>query len=182
MRVNIATLKAAFEAAKIGSARFVSVKNYRNQQGEVSNYLIQLGMKYEEQREKDIVKLMAVSFEGVKELVRREMLASKLDNTTNEYRTNGSFGQLDAYEELCENVKIHKGKEELYLKAFLVQKDVLVSVESKRVHGYKTMAKYIVSKELDLTTDKYRLFRFSNMEKTQVGINGRIIEITYPSC
>src|SRR5688572_26436947 len=87
MRVNIATLKTAFEAAKIGSARFVSIKNYHNQHGEISNYLINLGMKYADQRDKDINKLMMVSFEGVKEVVRREMLAAKMDNTTDAYRT-----------------------------------------------------------------------------------------------
>lgn len=180
--LNLQIIQTIFEAAKIGTAQFVYVKNYKNQQGEVSNYLINLGMSYNEQRLKDIEKLENVSFPDniIKEVARKELLESKIKNTSDETRTAASKAQLDAYLELCSNVKLHKESYELHLKSFLVNKEVIEAVEYKEVNSApKTIAKKAIGKELKLSTDRYRQFKFANMDKTQISINGDKIEITY---
>lgn len=178
--MQLSVIQTIFEAAKVGTAKFVHVRNYKNQQGEVSNYLINLGMSFSEQRQKDVIKLLAVSYEGTKEIARRELLASKDDNTKDETRTVASQAQIDAYETLCNNVRIHKATFELHLSAFLVKKTVIEAIQYKTVNSAeKTLAKKAIEKELDLATAKYRTFKFSNMDQTVISINGDQIEITY---
>jgi hypothetical protein len=182
MANDINVIKTIFEAAQIGKAQFVYIKNYRNQQGEVSNYLINLGMSYDEQRLKDIAKLEAKKFEQdtIKEIARREMLDSKIKNTSDETRTNASKAQIDAYLELCNNVKLHKESFELHMKSFLVKKEIIIPGVYKPVNSSdKTIAKRQIGKELDLSTDNYRQFKFANMDQTVISINGEKIEITY---
>jgi hypothetical protein len=179
---DINVIKTIFEAAQIGKAQFVYVKNYRNQQGEVSNYLINLGMSFDEQRLKDIAKLENKQYEQntIKEIARLELLDSKIKNTSDETRTKASEAQINAYLELCKNVKLHKDTFELHLKSFLVKKEVIQAVQYKEVaSSKKTIAKRSIEKELDLSTAKYRQFKFTNMDQTVISINGEKIEITY---
>jgi len=179
---NINVIKTIFEAAKIGKAQFVYIKNYRNQKGELSNYLINLGMVFSEQRLKDIEKLKAVTYpeDTVKEIARLERLDSMIKNTSDETRTNASKAQIDAYLELCANVRLHKESYELHLKSFLVKKEVIEAIAYPEVNSSpKTIAKRKIGQELNLSTDKFRDFKFANMNKTVISINGDKIEITY---
>jgi hypothetical protein len=110
------------------------------------------------------------------------MLDSKIKNTSDETRTKASEAQINAYVELCQNVKIHKDSFELHLKSFLVKKEVIEAVQYKPVDSRpKTLAKKAIEKELNLSTAKYRQFKFSNMDQTVISINGEQIEITYPA-
>lgn len=180
---NLAVIQTIFEAAKVGKAQFVFVRNYRNEEGEISNYLINLGMKYSEQREKDIEKLKQISFKEeniLLEEARLKLLESHTKNTTDTTRTNASQAQIDAYLVLCDNVKLCKSQYSLHMFGFLVTKTVIQAIQYKAVNSSAlTLAKKNVQKKLDLSTSKFRNFKFEHMENTVVSINGEQIEITY---
>jgi hypothetical protein len=172
------TIKLLSEAFKVNSPKFVSIRNYRNAEGEIANYLINLGVDYTSQRDKDIEKLTKVSYRDEsmnKEIARLELLTSMINNKHDTTRSAGSQAQLDAYHRLHKNIRIHEVKGELYLFGMVVKKEVIKAANVR--HSWTI--KDTVKKELNLRTRRCRQFKFSNLSGTVICINNNAIEITY---
>lgn len=128
-------IKAVKEAVEksITGVSFVSVKNYTNSKGEVSNNLINIGIKYESAKKKDIAFLNELNIEkaiaehGLKsdksllEEARKDLMVSFIKP-----EVNRSNGQKDAYTVIFEGVKVHNTTGVLYLYGYREKKDVLV--------------------------------------------------------
>lgn len=121
---------------------FVSIKEYTNKQGEVSNQTINIGASYENAKKADIATLEALDVtdatHGFKsgvlllEQARRELIEAFLN--PNE---NISNGQKDAYTHIpnCSGLKVHNEKGLLYLYGNRINKTVLVEGTYKTVNS-----------------------------------------------
>jgi flagellar biosynthesis component FlhA len=180
--LNTNFLQAIVELSKISSGcKFVSIRNYRNNEGEVSNYLINVGLSVQDQKEKDLVKLNEAKFENpLLEKARIEMIETKTKNLNKETASNQSLAQTDAYVSIAPNVRLHKETYSFKVTGFKVKKEVIVPIEYKAVNSSPlTIAKKKVGKEINLLMDNFRQFSFENMENTTIKLNGETIEVTY---
>lgn len=137
-------IKAVKEAVEksITGVSFVSVKNYTNSKGEVSNNLINIGIKYESAKKKDIAFLNELNIEkavkefGLKseisllEQARKDLMVSFIKP-----EVNRSNGQKDAYTVIFEGVKVHNTTGVLYLYGYREQKTVIQKGEYKEVNS-----------------------------------------------
>jgi len=131
---------------------FVSVKNYTNNEGEVSNYVINIGADYGNAKESDTVfladakNLSEIEFGSVapySEDARIALLKANLKPS------NQSIAQTDAYTTICPNVRIHNETGRLYVFGFKISKTVLVPVVYPTVHSSAlTIAKEKIRKVL----------------------------------
>jgi len=179
---NIQELKVAYEAGTITTPQFVSIRNYRNQHGEVSNYLINLGVSYKKVVERDLMLMQFVdvnSFEfdsnipqNVRERAFNELLESLSANSKDsiDQHTNASSSQIELYNKVIQNVKQHIHNEMLYLHGMLIKKTVVTPGEyPQRNKRILTRAKDTIRRVL--STSKYRHFFLSNI--TNIKINGK---------
>ena len=158
--------------------QFISLKNYRNQEGELSDYVLIAGFDYERARQKDIVRLMSVSYEGLKEVARREMLAALDDNSNAETRSAASQAQIDAYRHIGKNSKIHIASMSVKIWAFCRAKKVLEPVTYKPVKSRElTILKNRIKKELRMSTPNYRCFTLKEIVGAK--ISGQHLEIVH---
>lgn len=166
--------KMLVELAKVKTPKFVSVKNYENNEGEVSDYVINLGVSYESLVKKDIAALAEMKLTGIKEQARIALLMALASNQ-GEFRSNQSKGQRDAYIEILPNVRLHKDSGRLFVRGFRISKTVLIEGNYKSVNSADlTIAKNKIRKEL--STPKYRQFAMDKI--SQVRMNGETLEIS----
>ena len=163
---NLHEFKTAMEAGKIEKPTFVSIRNYTNKNGETSNYLINLGTDFLNAKLEDIAFLQFVtpeSFdmpEDIKpyaEQAHTALLESAIKNASEdvEEHTTMSRTQIELYDYIAPNVKIHKEKEIIYVTGMLVTKKVITEGEyPTRNSRPLTKAKNIIRREL--RTGKYR--------------------------
>jgi hypothetical protein len=171
--------------SQIKTPSFVRILNYTNDKaGEVSNYTINLGVKYENAKQSDAEFLLDT--ENIKnvdfgsEVVKaasveawNEMLESRLAPTAKTQAQ--SDGQSDAYVTLCPNVRLHIAEQRIFIYGFVVKKDVLVEGIYKSVNSSaKTLAKRKIEKHLKAT--QFRQFAFDKLQSVKV--KGEEIEIT----
>jgi len=159
--------------AKQHGARFVSVKGYQNNEGEVSDYVINTGIEYENIVLRDIEKLKAIQYnDELKEKARMELLSSLEQNLTAETRSNQSEAQRDSYTHITPNIKVHNGTNELYVVGQRVHKKVLVPVERKPTNKRAlTLKKDEIKKELGLGTGNYRNFKLGKIAEMRISGN-----------
>lgn len=113
----------------ITGVSFVSIKNYTNTKGEVSNNLINVGIRYEVAKAKDIeflenINLNEYTFKSPLALIeeaRKELIASFIAPDENR-----SKGQTDAYTTIFAGVKVHNETGVLYVYGYRESKTVLV--------------------------------------------------------
>lgn len=113
----IALVKAAVSNSLTGVS-FFSIKNYTNKNGEVANHLINVGMKYETAKKKDIEFLENLNFaehdfkspNTLIEAARLELIAAfkKPDAVRSE-------AQKDAFTPIFAGVKVHNETGVLYI-------------------------------------------------------------------
>jgi len=160
---------------------FVSLQ-YRNQEGELSKRLLNVGAKFDNAKKDDIKKLD----EGVAFIPSDRYSRADWDLALSELKTSlitpnkvRSDAQKDAYVFLNEDnhsVKFNPTTMEVYLFAKSERKEVLQPGNYKTVKSApKTLAKNAIKKEY-LKTDKFRTFIIKNMRGT-VKVNGEILEI-----
>lgn len=168
--------------SQIKTPSFIRIINYSNDKGggEVANYTINIGIKFENAKASDKAwlqdekNLALVDFGSADIAVhatsaRLEMLASHLK------QNNQSKAQTDAYETLCPNVRLHKEKQRIYIYGFVVRKDVIVEGNYKSVDSDTlTIAKRKIGDHLKAT--KFRQFAFDKL--ASVKVKGEEIEIT----
>jgi len=164
--------------SKIFGCSFISLKNYESStSGEISNHTINIGFSYENAVKKDIEILKATSYgkDELLEAARKEVLTS-LENTLNGNLSNQSKGQIDAYIHVSKAVKLHIDKEELYIYGMAISKSILREGVYKKVNSRPlTLAKKEISRELNLSTSKYRMFKFSNL--MELKISGKVLSM-----
>jgi hypothetical protein len=157
---------------------FVSITGYTNQNGEISNNLINVGASYEKAKAKDIetlrnadlTKLVANSNQLDLNIARTELINSLIK--PNENRSNG---QKDVYTNIATGLKVHDETGEIYVWGFRENKTVVQKGEYKTVNSSaKTIAKKELKKLLELRTDKFTQYKISEMSKMK--LNGEILE------
>jgi hypothetical protein len=182
MQTNISEIaKLVAIISQIKTPSFVRILNYSNDkgQGEVADYTINLGIKYENAKASDIEFLRnPLNLENVDfgksvqwaQTARLEMLESRTKVVNRQ-----SEAQSDAYITLCPNVRLHIAKQRIYIYGFVVRKDVTVKGNYATVDSSPlTLAKKKIEKELKAT--QFRQFAFDKL--ASVKVKGEEIEIT----
>lgn len=107
---------------------FIAVKNYTNEFGEVSNYVLNIGASYANAKESDTETLKvkenftAIEFGSVA-LYSEEARIALLN--ANLKPSKQSKAQTDAYTTICPNVRMHNETGRLYVFGFRISKTVL---------------------------------------------------------
>ena len=160
---------------------FVSLQ-YRNQEGELSKRLLNVGAKFENAKKDDIKTLdQGVAFIPSERYSRADwdLALAELKKSLIAPDKVRSDAQKEAYVYLNEDnhsVKFNPTTMEVYLFAKSERKEVLQAVPYKAVNAApKTIAKNTIKSEY-LKTDKFRTFIIKNMRGT-VKVNGEILEI-----
>jgi hypothetical protein len=154
--------------------KFIAVKNYRNNEGEVSNYVINIGVDYGKAKQADTEKLKdAANFaglEGYSDAARIALLEASLKPSKQ------SKAQSDAYTQLCDNIRMHNETGRLYVNGFKISKTVVDAIEYPEVNSSAlTIAKNIIRKELKAT--KFRQFCFDKL--VEIRMNGETLEFDF---
>lgn len=178
---NLQEFKIAVEAGQIEKPTFVSLRNYTNKHGETSNYLINLGTNYQNAKLEDVAFLEFIdtnAFDVAEDLkphmenAHAALLEAAVKNASEDVaeHTKMSQTQIETYDTIAPNVKIHKEKETLYLTGMLVSKKIVVEGTYPVVNSRPlTKAKNVIRREL--RTSKYRQFFLS--EIGNIKINGK---------
>lgn len=155
---------------------FVSIKGYENSFGEISNNLINIGVNYEKAKKDDVKTLENIDLTTVQtktDLITLEKVRTELINELIKPNENRSYGQIDAYTNICTGLKVHNESGEIYIWGFRVKKTVVKegvypTVNSKPI----TIAKNELRKYLK--TSKFTQYKVSNIEK--MTLNGDTLE------
>lgn len=154
--------------------KFVAIKGYQNQEGEVSNYLINTGVKYANLVKKDIEFLKNLKTENeLSEKARLELLTALEKNRNEETASAGSLAQKDAYTYLTPSLRICIANNTLQIVGYREQKTVLVEGVYPVVNSRPlTIEKNKIRR--NLKTSKFRPFTLGKMEG--INMNGLKIE------
>lgn len=158
----IALIKKALSNTPTGVS-FCSIKNYTNQEGEVSDYVFNIGVSYEKAKEKDIqflndldVTTMEWQSAMVDIIKAKQDLISSLEAPSKAR----SEGQKDAYTHINSGLKVHNDTGELYVFGMKVSKKVKEAVDyGADTRKPLTKAKDEIRKMMKST--KYRQFIFT---------------------
>jgi len=163
-------LKGAISKSPTGVS-FISIKEYKNQYGEISNQTINIGKNLlknaqlkdvETLKELDITTLNTKSDKVTLELARTEMINS----FTNPDKTR-SNGQINAYTHITEGLKVHNQSAEIYVYGLRIRKETIIegvypTVNSKPLTVAKNELKTL------LKSSKYVQLKVSEM----IGLTG----------
>jgi hypothetical protein len=182
---NINEFKAALEAGKITSPRFISIRNYENKAGEISNYILNLGIKHIDLIKRDLVFLnfmnhndfeMPTIAKAHSEIAYEELIKSLEKNSSNniEEHTTMSQAMINTFTQIAPNVKIHNETGDIYITGYIIRKTVITPgnypTRNKRA---KTIAKDAMRKFF--RTSKHRTFILKNI--TNLRLNGKELVI-----
>lgn len=172
------TTKSLIEAlGSIFGTSFVSIKGYEAvTSGEISDFVINAGASYANAVEKDIKTLESASYDdAVMESARVKILTSLLKNQDAKTQSNQSKAQQDAYIKLTENgsVKLHIEQRTLHIFAMEISKKVIspATKEKSKSNNPLVIAEYKVKKDLNLSTAKWRNFKFEGFDTIKTGGN-----------
>lgn len=158
---------------------FVSIRNYTNKYGEIANHLINVGVSYSKAKERDIEFLKHLDldsnefeFKSDKNLLieAKQALIESFENPNE----NRSQGQIDAYTNIVDGVKVHNESGKVYVYGYRKHKTILVDgvypiVKSRPL----TIAKDEIRKLL--RTSKYTQYVLDNVG--EVRANGETLEL-----
>jgi hypothetical protein len=179
------------EFANFSGAKFISL-HYTSKTNEVAVHTINTNITVMNAKQKDFETLKNCDIDAIANLflqkdipvevtkqAHAEMLESAEKNLSSniEERTISSQAQTDAYENICNGIRLHKETGHLHIFGQAIQKKVLVSGEPKKPvkSAPKTIAKKMITKHLDLRASKYRTFILPEVKQAKV--NGETIEI-----
>ena len=156
---------------------FFSIKGYRNKEGELANYVFNIGVSYAKAKEKDLEYLRNLDI--TKEvwdspLTLIEQARTKLINSLIKPSEAHSEGQKEAYTVITEGVKVHNETGALYIYGYRVSKTVIEAVD------YGADTRRALTKAQDelkkgMKSTKYRQFIVSEAKEVKGG--GETIEI-----
>jgi hypothetical protein len=158
----IANMERAIAKSPTG-VTMVSIREYQNSNGEISNNIVNIGANLDNAKKKDIEFLRGKSgTTEIEELARLELIKS-LESPN----ANRSKGQIDAYTTITKGVKVHNVTGEIYVFGLRMKKEVLVKgiyplVNSKGL----TIAKNVLRK--DLKSSKFTQFKISEISEIRI--------------
>ena len=141
----------------------VSIREYQNSNGEISNNIVNIGASLENAKNKDIEFLKGkTGSTEIEEIARLELIKS-LESPN----ANRSKGQIDAYTTIAKGIKVHNATGEIYvfglrMKKEIVQPGTYPIVNSKEL----TIAKNILRK--DLKSSKFTQFKISEISEIRI--------------
>lgn len=161
---------------------FCSVKDYVNDKGELSDYLINIGVNYQTAKQKDIKflsELDVTTMEWKSPMV--EIIKAKtelLESLINPNKAR-SEGQKEAYIVINDGLKIHKETAELYVFGMKVRKTIKEAVDyGADTRSAKTKAKDEIRQLLK--SAKYRMFKFK-LNGMKMRLSGEELVFEKPS-
>lgn len=181
------TLSSILAGAK---GQFAGIRNYKSStSGEVANHTIRTAVDFEKAANQDAKKIANASKAVLQRVAKKtgidleivknahaELTASALRNLNDDTRTNQSKGQIDAYANYGNGVRVHKETGSIKIYALAHAKTVIIAGDYPHVNSRpKTIAKKAIEKELNLKRLKVRNFSITN--SSQVKINGNTITI-----
>jgi len=195
MKNLIAIIRMLLAIAGLKGAKFVSLKGYVSEIGEIADYVINTNISIMEAKKKDLETLQNCNTETLKVIKRNtakdialeiyslayaEMLesASKNVSANIEDRTTASQAQTDAYEHLTDGIKVCKSTDEVHIFGMIDQKHLVKKADTyKEVKSTdKTLAKKAITKQLNLRAGKFRTFKVLNVSEAKV--SGEVFEVS----
>lgn len=182
--VNIATTDSL-------SARFCSI-TYTNKAGETSRYLLNLNNKFTNIYRKDVEKLTNCEVSALEidnEVITNEILEKArvelLNSTQKSLDTNFQGSNHDATKNMVDvnsdttrSIRYHEEKNQFYIHAVSIAKEVLKKGEYKEVKSRPlTIAKNLLKKHLELGQNSIRFFILTPEKVKKLSSNGDTIEI-----
>lgn len=199
--VNLKLIDFITKTNNITGVSFASIRNYTNSSGEVANHFINLGATLTSAKAKDLTSMKKTTAQklyfslpnkndfsySVFEKAFNELYDSlvkvgdKNFDGTIKYRNSRSFGQINAYTVINPSVKVHNEKEQLYIYALRLKKEVLKWGEYKSTNKqHKTICKDAIKKVLDFKSAKFVMYIVSKadvMNLAKTSFNGTDLEI-----
>jgi len=164
---------------------------YVNRFGEKAGRLIQINTNYENALRKDLEIIPEVEYVQNEEYDRAifitaqaELLKSakmslgikddSMNKTDIEKQANRSKGQIDAYVQIAKNIKYSIEKQQLYIFAKEVRKNVIEEGDYPETNKHKkTIAKDFIKKSMK--SSKYRTYVITNV--AEIKVNGDTIQL-----
>lgn len=198
MKNLLALIRLLIAFSEMKGAKFVSVKNYNADSGEVANHLVDMNISVMNAKKRDNETLHSVNDSKLSEIAESrsialdvfnmalsEMVASSDQNLNPdiEKRNKRSQATTNSYIHLTPAIKILKedtadGKGfrgDIHLFGMTISKVVIEEGEFKEVKSAdKTIAKRILTKELGLRSGKFRTYKFRRMGN--VVVNKQVID------
>lgn len=161
----INTLESALNKSK-NSITFIAINDYTNSANEVSNNVINIGIKYENQKNKDIEYLKNLDIQSIpfkSSLIDIEKARIALIESFLKPNVNRSNGQKNAYYVINSAIKVHIESGEVMIYGYRENKKVLIEGTYKEV---KSSSLTIAKNELRklLKTNKFKYFKLSNID------------------
>ena len=169
--------------------QYVSIKNYENLQGEISNYVINFGVSVANAKKRDLIKLRNFDISTLigfnPELLLKAhttLIEAAIKNLNSDLskRSNQSQAQTDSYVNLNDKgtIKMHLDSKEIFAFGLRQSKTILVAgnyEDKPDTRSDLTKAKDAIRKAANLTANKYRLFNLGTIEN--IKINGTELSI-----
>lgn len=179
-------IKTLVAVKTIKGTSFVSVRNYENKDGEVSNQTFLVGVDFQNILKSDLETLKAFDIQPLladhsKEVVMQayeELLTSLVKRTAseedkeelrkaNDSTMNRSDAQSDAFVHVAKGLKAQGT--DLYVYGLCVRKTVLVEGTYKTVKSQeKTIVKNKIKKLADLKENKFKQFKLGNANELRL--------------
>lgn len=151
---------------------FIAINGYLNSSNEVSNNLLNIGASLANAKIKDIETLKNCDITKLTFSVDMPTVLiaqTELINSLIKPDQNRSDGQINAYTHICTGLKVHNTTGTLYVFGFRENKTVITKGEYKTVNKQKkTIAKDELKKQLNLRTDKFKMFTLSNISNMKL--------------
>lgn len=165
--------------------KFVGVRDYEAQSGEISDFVINIGANYENTMRKDLVYLQSLTDQNLIDFCKnsvvnletmqkaKQELENSLIKRLSGEKNARSIGQTDAYQTLTNGVRLHLESEKIHVFGFRVSKHIKVTGTYKEVKSQKkTIAKNILRK--NMKSEKFRTFVLDSAKV--IALNGETFE------
>jgi len=117
--------------------------------------------------------------DSVMEEARLKMLNSMMKNLDSETASNQSIAQKDAYLHINSSVKLHIENGTLHISGMTCSKKVIVEGTYKEKKSSPVvLAQEKIKKELNLSTAKWRNYKFENLNIVKTGGNEFVLGTT----
>lgn len=168
--------KLLTSVAKQVTPKFVAIRNYENNEGEVSNYVINIGADYGNAKQADTELLndrrnfTSIDF-GKLAMYADQARVALLE--ANKKETPQSKAQQDAYTTIFPNVRVHNETGRVFVFGFKINKVVLIAGNYKSVNSSDlTLAKEKI--RATLKAPKFRQYALDKIK--EVRLNGETLE------
>lgn len=171
-------------------AKFIGIRRYTNQKGEVADLSVLVNFDYENAVKRDLKTLNELSEKDLNKIVQTiehnkgkdnniiletlklalsELINSFEKNLTENNKTTQSVAQSDAYFHLTKGVKLHKETMNVFVYGLLNHKTIHVHGEyPARKKSIKTICKEAIKEYCQLRSDKYRQYNIGNMNELNI--------------